>query len=94
MVRERVKAHLLGVGLDNEDGEVRITRGKNFHLVGGSHETHESMQENCVKLKEKLDTRGKELDELEQREFLDLAAECNMNVAVPRRPRPSDDDRE
>ena len=34
MVSEKRKALLLGVGLDNDDGEVRVTRGKNFRLVG------------------------------------------------------------
>ncbi len=86
MVRERRKAGLLGVGLDNTDEETRVTRGKNFHLVGGSHETHQSMQEKCIKFNEKLDDRGKELEDLERREFLDLAAECRMNVAIPSEP--------
>ena len=80
MVVERKKALLLGVGLDNEDGEVRVTRGRDFHLVGGSHETHALMQEKCIKFTEKLDERGKQLAELETGEFLDLAAECKMNV--------------
>ena len=44
----RKKPGLLGVGLDNEDGHVRVTRGDNFHLVGGSRDTHESMQEKCI----------------------------------------------
>jgi hypothetical protein len=77
---------LLGVGLDNEDGQTRITRGKNFHLVGGSEETHECMQEKCIKFNEKLQNRGKELSEIEGKEFLDIAAECQMNVVVPKRP--------
>ena len=87
MVCRRVKASLLGVGLDNDDNCVRITRGKNFHLIGGSHGTHQSMQEKCVKFNEKLDGRGKELGDLERREFLDLAGECEMNVIDPGGPR-------
>lgn len=83
MVRERKKAAILGLGLDNQDGEVRVTRGKNFHLVGGSQDTHESMQEKCIKLNEKLQVRGKELDDLERGELQDLAAECRMNIALP-----------
>jgi hypothetical protein len=78
----------LGLGLDNKDGHVRVTRGENFHLVGGSRETHESMQEKCVKLNEKLDARGKRLEELEGQEFLELVAECRMNVVVPTRRKP------
>ena len=85
MVRERAKANILGLGLDAKDEQVRITRGKNFHLVGGSEETHETMQEKCIKLNEKLSSKGKELEDLEKQEFLDLAAECDMNVIHPRK---------
>lgn len=81
MVKPRRDAKLLGLGLDNKDGHVRVTRGKNFHLVGGSHETHETMQEKCIKFNEKLDARGKHLGELDRKEFLELAAECEMNVS-------------
>ena len=90
MVSENRKATLLGLGLDNKDGHVRITRGRNFHLVGGSHETHAAMQEKCLKLNEKLKSRGKELEDLESNEFLDLAAECQMNVALPRKGQPQE----
>jgi len=75
---------LLGLGLDNEDEQVRVSRGRNFHLVGGSEETHESMQEKCIKFNEKLDERGKKLDELEGKEFVDLAGECEMPIAAPK----------
>ena len=34
--RRRPKSHLLGVGLDNEDGHKRITSGDQFTPVGGS----------------------------------------------------------
>lgn len=84
MVSERNKAVLLGVGLDNDDGQTRITRGDNFHLVGGSEGTHQSMQEKCIKFNEKLQARGKPLDELEKQELLDIAADCKMNVVVPK----------
>lgn len=78
--RKRRKAKILGLGLDNDDGHVRITRGRNYHLVGGSQETHAGMQEKCIKFDEKLRDRGRELESLERSEFLDMAAECRMNV--------------
>ena len=78
--RKRQKAKLLGVGLDNDDGEVRVTRGPNFNLVGGSEDTHETMQEKCIKFNEKLGDRGKQLEQLERKEFVDLAGECGMPV--------------
>jgi hypothetical protein len=81
---KKTKAALLGLGLDNTDGHTRVTRGENFLLAGGSHETHEQMQEQCIKFNEKLSRRGKQLEQLHRDEFLDLAAECKMNVAVPK----------
>lgn len=86
MVQERKIASLLGLGLDNNDGEVRVTRGENFHLLGGSNETHRSMQEKCIKFNEKLHARGKQLEDLEQKEFIELASECRMNVVTPGKP--------
>lgn len=88
MVQERRKAMLLGLGLDNDDGHVRVTRGRNFHLIGGSQDTHESMQEKCTKFNEKLKDRRKELEDLGRQEFLDLAGECEMNVATKQPPSP------
>ncbi len=83
MVADGRKAQILGLGLDNTDGKVRVTRAENFHLVGGSQETHEVMQEKCVKFNEKLDSRSKQLEQLERQEFLDIAAECDMNIITP-----------
>lgn len=77
------KAMLVGLGLDGSDGHTRLTRGKNFRLVGGSQETHEQMQEQCIKFNEKLDARGKSLESLERQELRDLAAECRMNLVHP-----------
>jgi hypothetical protein len=84
VVRDQGKAGIVGIGLDNQDGDVRQTRGRNFHLVGGSQETHELMQEKCIKMNEKLSAMGKELQDLERKEFLDLADECRMNVLQDR----------
>ena len=74
------RAIMLGVGLDNEDGHVRVTRGDNFHLLGGSGQTHEAMQEKCIKINEKLRQRGKRLEELERGEWTDLASEAGLEV--------------
>ena len=66
------KASLLGLGLDAEDGQTRITRGKNFVLYGGSKETHEVMQETAIKVNEKLDRRGKRLEDVSVTEMRDI----------------------
>jgi hypothetical protein len=77
--KEAKKALILGVGLDNEDGHVRITRGENFHLLGGSEETHGTMQEKAVKFNEKLKARGRRLEEVSKEEFRDIAHEIGLS---------------
>lgn len=67
---------ILGLGLDNEDRHVRITRGKNFDIYFGSETTHEHLQATCIRINEKLDRKGKELGELSRDEFVDLVSEA------------------
>lgn len=66
------QAHLLGIGLDNEDGHVRITKAEEFSVLGGSQETHDKMTETACKTFEDLDKRGKRLLEVEPQELSDL----------------------
>jgi hypothetical protein len=73
--RERGKKQVvgfLGVGFDNQDGHHRLTRTDNFLLVGGSEETHESLQETAIKFNEALDRRGKPLHEATVEEIIEL----------------------
>lgn len=69
-------AALLGIGLDNQDEETRLTRGENYLLVGGSSQTHEIMQETAVRVNEQLEKKGKRLADLEPEEFRDVMAEA------------------
>lgn len=78
------KALLLGVGLDS-DGHKRVTTGKNFALIGGTAETHESMAEKAIKINEKLARRGKELHEVSREEFDDIAHEVGLHRNDPGR---------
>ena len=63
---------MLGIGLDS-DGHKRITSGSNFALLGGTEETHEVMTEKAIKINEKLDARGKRLEEVSREEFDEIA---------------------
>ncbi len=72
------KSSLLGVGLDGTDGHVRVTKGENFHLVGGSEETHGTMQEKAIKMNEHLKRRGKTLDTVQREEFHEIADKVGM----------------
>ena len=77
MQKKQDQSALLGVGLDNNDGHKRVTKGDNFYLVGGSEETHERMTETAVKFNEKLSRRGKRMDELSPEEFRDMIREAS-----------------
>jgi hypothetical protein len=73
-------AALLGLGLDNDDGQTRLTRGKNFLLVGGCQDTHAMMQETAVKINEKLDQRGTRLEDVSASELRDICSEIHESV--------------
>lgn len=64
---------LLGVGLDKDDGERRVTVGANFLLVGGSKDTHTHMQEKAIKFNEELARRKKRFEDIGPEEFHDIA---------------------
>lgn len=76
------KSYLLGLGFDCDDGHLRITRGENFRLYGGSDRTHQLMQEKIIKLNEKLNKKGKTLDEISVKEFFDMAH--SVGLALPK----------
>lgn len=73
-------AALLGLGLDNDDGHVRLTRGENYVLCGGSQDTHAVMQETAVKVNEKLGQRGKRLEEVSAPELREICQEVIESV--------------
>jgi hypothetical protein len=64
---------LLGIGLDGERDEHRVTRGDSFLLYGGSRRTHERMVETALKFNEKVDGLGKKLADVNTRELREIA---------------------
>lgn len=86
--RREKKAWLLGLGLDNDDGHVRYTKGPNFHLFGGSQNTHEEMQDKAVHFNEELKKRAKKLEDICPEEFHDIA----KTVGLKKGPRPKDEE--
>jgi hypothetical protein len=82
--KKKRRAVMLGVGLDS-DGHKRVTTGPNFALVGGTQDTHEAMTEKVIKINEKLNAKGKNLDTVTSEEFDDVAHEVGLKR------RPSDD---
>jgi hypothetical protein len=77
--RKPKSAHLLGVGLDNQDGHKRLTSAEEFTIVGGSEETHGRMTETVIKTFEELKTRGKHLRSVEPQELAEI-----IHKATPR----------
>jgi hypothetical protein len=75
--KDKPSAALLGLAFDANDGQKRITRGKNFLLAGGSQETHSIMQETAIKINEHLDRAGKQLADVSVRELSDIVADIH-----------------
>ena len=80
MVNRAYKKVLLGLGLDSKDGHVRITKGENFHLFGGSEETHDMMQEKAIKFNEQLDKRHKTMDDINEEEFKEISKSIGLKI--------------
>ena len=78
--RDCKSAALLGLAFDNDDGHTRLTRGENFLLCGGSHETHAVMQETALKINERLDKRGKRLEDVSLGELRDICHEVTDSL--------------
>ena len=70
--KDTQQAHLLGVGLDNDDGHKRITQAEEFSIVGGSENTHERMTETVIKTFEDMKSDGKTLSNIEPEQLSDL----------------------
>ncbi|MBI4397792.1 MAG: hypothetical protein HY586_01550 [Candidatus Omnitrophica bacterium] len=87
MARASKKTYMLGVGLDG-DGHFRYTRGENFHLVGGSQETHKVLQEKAIKINEQLSKKGKSLEQVGAEEFQEIAHKAGLQPIPPQKKLP------
>jgi hypothetical protein len=73
-------AALLGLAFDAKDGQTRLTHGRNFFLLGGSHETHAVMQETAVKVNEQLDKRGKRLEDVSISDLCNICRDVTESI--------------
>jgi hypothetical protein len=71
---------LLGLGLDDDSGHIRITRSAKFVAYGGSQETHEHIVEVGMKFGEKVDERGKPLSRINARELREIGEELREHL--------------
>ena len=70
----RLRAALIGFGLDNADDQNRLTRGDQSLIFGGSAETHAEMKETALRMEQQLDQLGRQLGDLDPTELVELAA--------------------
>ncbi len=70
----RLRAALIGFGLDNGGDEQRLTRGDQTLIFGGSAETHAELRATALKMEQELNRRGQDLGELDPAELAELAA--------------------
>src|SRR5262245_51069337 len=69
----RLRAAIIGFGLDGKDSHQRLSTGEQCLLVGGSAETHNEMLEIMLRLESELDRRGRMLAEVDPTELADIA---------------------
>ena len=69
----RLRAAIIGFGLDGDDNPYRLSTGDQCLLVGGSAETHAEMLETMLMLESELDRRGRRLDEVNPVELAEIA---------------------
>ena len=69
----RLRAAIIGFGLDGQDSQQRLSTGDQCLLVGGSAETHAEMLETMLRLESELDRRGQRLAEVNPTELAEIA---------------------
>lgn len=69
----KLKAAIIGFGLDGLDSHQRLSTGDQCLLVGGSAETHAEMLETMLRLESELDRRGQVLADLDPDELAEIA---------------------
>jgi len=69
----RLRATIIGFGLDGTDDQQRLSTGEQCLLFGGSAETHAEMLETMLRLESELDRRGQRLDEVNPTELVEIA---------------------
>lgn len=65
----RGRAVLVGYGLDDADGHVRITRGRAFELYGGSESAHGEMQRRAEIIQAEANRLGISLDRMTYEQY-------------------------
>ncbi|RUL86903.1 hypothetical protein [Tautonia sociabilis] len=71
--RRRLRAMLVGLGLDDVDATRRIINGEQCLVLGGSEQTHAELLETVLRLESELERRDRSLGEVSPAELADIA---------------------
>ncbi len=71
--RPRLRAAIIGLGLDGPFHPVRILRSQEFLVVGGSDSTRDDMLETMQRLEGELERIGRDLGDVEPEELAEIA---------------------
>jgi hypothetical protein len=69
----RLRAAIIGFGLDGSDNQQRLSTGEQCILVGGSAETHAEMLETMLRLESELERLGQGLAEVTPDQLAEIA---------------------
>ena len=69
----RLRAAIIGFGLDGVDSQQRLSTGDDCLVVGGSAETHAEMLETMLRLSSELERLGQRLCDIPPAELADIA---------------------
>ena len=69
----RLRAAIIGFGLDAQDSHHRLSSGEHGLLVGGSADTHSEMLEIMLRLESELERRDQSLADVSPAELADIA---------------------
>lgn len=69
----RLRATIIGLGLDGVDGPYRIITGQECLVVGGSEETHADLLETMLRLESELERLGQDLGDVSPAELAEIA---------------------
>jgi hypothetical protein len=69
----RLRARLIGLGLDGHDNLRRLITGEDYLLIGGSPETHADMVETVLRLDSELERLGSQLGEVTPNQLAEIA---------------------
>lgn len=74
----RLRAALIGFGLDGGDDQQRLTRSAQCLVVGGSEETHAEMREAVARIELELEAMQCDLSELDPMDLAELAFRVDL----------------